>query len=338
MLNWRKILLIACGVLASAICTADCNTNDVSAVDRILAASEYDAALFSAMDMLKDTTSIKTLSERARLKGVRLMAASRLGSEECKEIARKELGSYAPVHADEKLTLGEFQLGMSIEDAFAILLLRYPSVKPRLYLDGEVLCIADGNGQDLAWANTKSLEVHWLTLTPPIVRRIVGFKAGSFADLERAIERTLAVSFAADTISKGDVSQQIKTLDTVDGETLRYFSGIMICGENIRRSVRKAINQYDIDYNLASDAGIGAVIANGFEDAMQKEENERNARSPRFAPRGSLQLQLTKNAVQGDRNLTGGSRLNGLRDSASDLESLSSELEGALNLLNSLSL
>ena len=266
------------------------------------------------------------------------MAASRLGSEECKEIARKELGAYAPVRADEKLTLGEFQLGMKIEDAFAILLLRYPSVEPSLYLDGNVLCIADGDGQDLAWASTKSLEVHWLTLTPPIVRRIVGFKAGSFADLERAIERTLAVSFAADTISKGDVSQQIKTLDTVDGETLRYFSGTMICGENIRRSVRKAINQYDIDYNLASEAGIGAVIANGFEDAMQKEENERNARSPRFAPRGSLQLQLTKNAVQGDRNLTGGSRLNGLRDSASELESLSSELEGALNLLNSLSL
>ena len=190
----------------------------------------------------------------------------------------------------------------------------------------------------MAWANTKSLEVHWLTLTPPIVRRIVGFKAGSFADLERAIERTLAVSFAADTISKGDVSQQIKTLDTVDGETLRYFSGTMICGENIRRSVRKAINQYDIDYNLASEAGIGAVIANGFEDAMQKEENERNARSPRFAPRGSLQLQLTKNAVQGDRNSSGGSRPNGLRDFSSDFESLGSDLEGALNLLNSLSL
>ena len=338
MLNGRKVLLIACCVLASAICIADDGTNGVCALDRILAASEYNAALFSALDELQDEATNKTIGERAKLKGVRLMAARRLGVEECKEIAKKELGAYAPVCADAKLTLGEFQLGMKIEDAFAVMLLRYPSVKPRLYLDGKVLCIADGNGQDLAWANVQNREVHWLTLTPPIVRRIVGFKTGSFADLERAVEKKLSVSFTTDTISKGEVSQQIKTLDTVDGETLRYFSGTMSGGENIRRSVRKAINQYDIDYHLASSEGISSVIANAFEDAMQADENDRNARSPRFAPRGSLQLQLTKNAVQGDWNSSGGSRLNGLRNSASDLESLSSELEGALNQLNSLSL
>lgn len=337
MLNERKVLLIACGMVVSSVCIADGDTNGVCAVDRVIAASEYDAALFSVWGDLNDASANKTISERARLKGVRLMAASRLGAEDCKEIAQKELGAYAPVRADEKLTLGEFQLGMKIEDAFAILLLRYPSVKPHLYLDGKVLCIADGNGQDLAWADAQSREVHWLTLTPPIVRRIVGFKAGSFDDLERAVEKKLSVTFTTDTISKGEVSQRIKTLDTVDGETLRYFSGAMSAGENIRRSIRKARNQYDIDYNLASEVGIGALIANGFEDAMQEDENARNARSPRFAPRGSLQLQLTKNAVQGDWN-SGGSRLKGLQNSASDFESLSSELDGALNLLNGLSL
>jgi len=337
MLNTCKVLLAMVFVMPSVSCLADGCTNQVAETDQIVAASEYDKALFSALNEVKDSVANTAIAERAKLKGVRLLAASRLSSDESERIAKKELGAYAPIIADEKLTIGEFQLGMSIEDAYAVLLAKYSSVKPHLYLDDSVLCIADGNGQDLVWANVKSREVHRLTLTPPIVRRIVGFKTGSFADLKRSVETKLGVSFTTDVISKGEVSQQIGTIDTVDGETLRYFIGEMESGEEFSRTVRKTINLNVPSYNQGN-LGVGAIIANAFEDAMQKDENAHNAKSPRFAPRGSLQLQRTENAVQGDWNSPGGSRRNGLRTSAADLQSLSSELEGALNQLNSLSL
>jgi len=338
MLNPCKVLLAMVFAMPFVCCLADGCTNQVAEIERVIAASEYDAALFSTLNEVKDSVANTAIAERAKLKGVRLLAASRLLADDSERIAEKELGAYAPIITDEKLTIGEFQLGMSIEDTYAVLLAKYPSVKPRLYLDDNVLCIADRNSQDLAWANVKSREVHWLTLTPTIVRRIVGFKTGSFADLKRSVETKLGISFTTDVISKGEVSQQIGTIDTVDGETLRYFTGAMAAGEEFTRTVRKTVNQHSINFELASESGIAALVANVFEDAMQKDENTRNARSPRFAPRGSLQLLWTKNAVQGDWNSSGGSRRNGLRTSTSDLQSLSSELEGALDQLNRLSL
>ena len=89
------------------------------------------------------------------------------------------------------------------------------------------------------------------------------------------------------------------------------------------------------------NGGLGAVFANAFEAAMQSEENARDARSPRFAPQGSIQLQWTKNAIKGDWSSTGGSSNVGievLHQTLPELESLGSQLEGALNQLNSLSL
>ena len=104
-------------------------------------------------------------------------------------------------------------------------------------------------------------------------------------------------------MSKGEVSQRIADYETVDGETLRYFVGRLAEGEDFQRTVRKAINQHTID-NTPLQGGIGAVIANAFEDAMQGDENAKNARSPRFAPQGSLQLQFTRNVVKENHDLS----------------------------------
>lgn len=213
----------------------------------------------------------------------------------------------APVRTEcpeGQLRIGEFHLGMSVDDAFALLQSRHPETKPRLYPDGQVLCVADASGQDLCWADAKTRRVHWITLTPTIVRRIVGFGTGTFADLKCAVERKLSVSFGLDSISKGDVSQEIGNLETVDGETLRYFISSPDMGEDPIRSARKAINRHEIDFDLGN-GGLGAAFANAFEDAIQSDENARNAQSPRFAPRGSLQLQWTRNAVKGDIGASG---------------------------------
>ena len=198
----------------------------------------------------------------------------------------------------------------------------YGDVQPSLYLDGDTLCIADGIGRDLAWANADSREIHWLTLTPYIVRKIVGFKTGTFDDLKRTVESKLGILFKGGMVSKGEVSQRIANYETVEGETLRYFVGRPEGGENFQRTVRKAINQHTIDYTPLQ-GGLGAVFANAFEDAMQGDENAKNARSPRFAPQGSLQLQFTRNAVKGNQ----GSIMDGNLDS----------IEGVINQLQNLS-
>lgn len=331
---WFRTLLIISGIVSTA---SFCCAEDKDVVGKILGATNYTAELFSLLDSVKEEPAWRKISESSALRGVRLMAVRHVDEAVGKALLAKEVSVVKPDRTEEKLHIGEFYLGMGVEDAYALLLSRYSSVKPRLYLDDEVLCIADANGQDLVWANAKSREVHWLTLTPSIVRRIVGFKTGSFSDLRRAVETKLDVSFTTDMISKGEICQQVGTLDTVDGETLRYFIGAMSAGEEFTRTVRKTVNQHAINFELTSESGVGALLANTFEDAMQKDENAQNAKSPRFAPRGSLQLQWTQNAVQGDWNSAGGSRRNRLRTSASDLQPLNSELEGALNQLNSLS-
>ena len=310
-----------------------------SDVKEIVSAEKYDQNLFSMMAEISAKGDLEKISADARLRGVRLLAASKLGDVPTLETADKEVRKLKLKCPDGHIDIGGFYLGMNIEDAYAMMLSRYTDVKPRLYLDDKVLCISDECGQDLAWANADSGEVHWLTLTPSIVRRIAGFKKGTFGDLERVVESKLGISFSGAMMTKGEVSQRIGNYETVDGETLRYFVSTQGKGEDFRRSVRKAINQRAIDCT-PMQGGFGAVLANAFEDAMQEDENSKNASSPRFAPQGSLQLQWTKNAVKCGFGSGGSSadRLNSLNRSASELESIGSELEGAVNQLINLSL
>lgn len=311
-----------------------------SDTEEIIAAEKYDESLFVMLSEIKGKKDLMQIAASAKLKGVRLLAANQLPKAERVAICKKELPDKAESAPDGRLTFGGLFLGMNIEDAFAVISAQYAEIKPKIYLDDNVLCISTDSGMDLVWANLSTCEVHWMTLPPKVVKRIVGFKTGTFSDLERQVESRMGISFSSDLISKRNVSQKVGNYETVDGETFRYFSSAIGYGEDFKRSVRKSINQYTIDYQ-PMNGGLGAVFANAFEDAMQSEENARDAHSPRFAPQGSIQLQWTKNAIKGDWSSTGGSSNVGievLHQTLPELESLGSQLEGALNQLNSLSL
>lgn len=274
-----------------------------SDVDEICAYDHYDADLFAMLETMGDEAGLNKVASNAKLKGVRVMAAQKISPEMFATIAKKE--SVTTTQCEKgKINLGGYFLGLSIEDAYAMLAASYPLLNPKLYLDGKVLCIADAKGNDIAWANAQSKSMHWLTLPPQVVKSIVGFESGSFDDLECAVERKFAVSFGTDIVKKGEVSQQIGNLDTTEGETLRYFKSDLGKGEDFSRSVRKAVNQHTMD-NHPLNGGVGAAFANAFENAQQQEENAKNAKSPRFAARGSLQLQATSQATKGEWGATG---------------------------------
>ena len=279
----------------------------VSDVSEIVSYTAYDQDLFVMMEGLKDAKDLLKVAAEAKLKGVRIMAAIRAGGDAMKKVADQEAASVKEIYEEGKFAFGGFALGMNIEDALALFVARYADIAPRLYLDGKVLCIADKSGRDISWANANSLQVHWLTLPPAVVSKVVGFKSGSFDDLEKLVEGKMGVNFGYDIVRKGEVSQAVGTIDTVQGETLRYFKSPMGKGEDFRRSIRKAVNQYTIESD-PMNGGVGAAFANVIEDALQAGENEKNAKAACFALQGSLQLQLTKNAHKGTLGATGAFR------------------------------
>ncbi|MBQ3341860.1 MAG: hypothetical protein IJG84_08185 [Kiritimatiellae bacterium] len=293
-----------------------------SDAEEIIAALKYNRDLFSMLDEVSGEDDLKKIAANAKLRGVRLITANRLNDGSAKEVVYKEVRQVKPNCPDVCINIGGFYLGLNVEDAYALMLSRYGDIKPSLYLDGDTLCIADGNGRDLAWANADSREIHWLTLTPRIVRKIVDFKAGTFDDLKRAVESKLGISFRSGMVSKGEVRQRVADYETVEGEMLRYFVGRPEGGEDFQRTVRKAINQHTIDYTPLQ-GGLGAVFANAFEDAMQGDENAKNARSPRFAPQGSLQLQFTRNAVKGNQGSCSGGSFDPTEGVINQLQNLS---------------
>ena len=271
-----------------------------SDVAEICAYDKYDSDLFVMVAGLKDKSDIQKVSQSAKLKGIRILAGSKLDTNTFAALSKKEAEGTSGKPVEGKFVVAGYYLGMNIEDAFAKLAAEHPDVKPTIYLDDGVLCIAGSNGRDIAWANVKSLNVHWLTLPPSIVKQMAGFKTGSFEDLERMVERKLGISFGYDVIRMGSVSQKIGNFENTEGETLRYFISAIGEGEDFGRSVRKAVNQHTIDTNpLNGDFGLGAALANAFEDAQQADENRANARRPMFQPQGSLQVLLTKNAAKG---------------------------------------
>ena len=269
-----------------------------SDVAEILAASKYDNDLFSMLNELNGRQDVERVAKEAKLKGVRIVTASKLPHDVGAALVQKECTMTSVRCPEGRIEIGGFFLGMDIEDALAQFVLRFPDVKPRFYLDGKVLCIAGENGRDMAWANAESREVHWLTLPPRIVQKSVGFKSGTFLELEAAVQSALKLNFWMNVVGKGEVRQQIGEVETVAGESLRYFMSGVRKGENFKRFVRKSLRE---DIALADPmSGIGAALANAFEDAEQADENASHARSPRFAEQGSLQLQWTKNAVKGE--------------------------------------
>lgn len=274
-----------------------------SDVEEIVGYDKYDKDLFSMFAEIKGKEEFMKIASDAKLKGVRLLAASKLESSVFAEIAKKEASKNTGRPEKGKLVVGGYYLGMNIEDMLAKLAAEQAALMPTIYLDDKVLCIADKTGRDIAWANVDGRNVHWITLPVSIVKNIVGFESGSFENLERAIERKIGISFGFDVIRKGEVSQKIGNFENTEGETLRFFKSDLGKGEDFSRSVRKAVNTNSVGGDPFG--ALGAGLANAFEDAMQADENRANARNPMFQQQGAVQLLFTKNAVKGSLGATG---------------------------------
>lgn len=296
------------GVIKGAV-TERLKVLGLSDVAEVCAYTNFDENLFVMLKGIVANNDLLEVSKKAKLKGVRLLAASKLKGNTLMEVAKRELAGVKSRAEKGKFDLDGLYLGVDIQDAFAILVARYPEANPYLYVDDKVLCIAGEDGKDIAWAMLKSGQVHWMTLPPSVVKKMVNFKSGSFDDLERAVSQRFGVNFGTDLLRKGNVSQCVGTIDTVDGETLRYFKSEIGKGEDFARSIRKAVNRHTIETNPLN-GGFGAALANAFESAQQADENRKNANAAMFAQQGSLQLQLTKNAEKGVWGAAGSLRAN----------------------------
>ena len=265
-------------------------------LDELLAYDKYDADLFTYLESTKDEGVLQKLAQGAKLKGVRLMAARALGEKTYAEIAAKEVPDGIENVPDGVVHVGAFRLGMSIEDVLALFVTLDPESSPKLYLDKKVLCIANKGDWDLAWADAKSLKVHWLTLRTPFVKKLVDFKNGSFDELERVVRTKYfggALGGKLNIIKKNSVSQKIIELANTDGITMRYFKEPVSFGEDTARLLRKLGNSYQ------DNSGSASGLANAMEDAVQGAQNNDDAQSTRFAPQGSIQILYTRDAVKG---------------------------------------
>ena len=263
-------------------------------LDELLAYDKYDADLFTYLESTKDEGVLQKLAQGAKLKGVRLMAARALGEKTYAEIAAKEVPDGIENVPDGVVHVGAFRLDMSIEDALALFATLDPESNPKLYLDKKVLCIANKGDWDLAWADAKSLKVHWFTLRTPFVKKLVGFQSGSFDDLERVVRKNyLGDGGNVNFITKNSVKQEIWEIANTDGITMRYFRKPVSFGEDTARSLRKFRNSYQ------DNGGSASGLANAMEDALQGAQNNDDAQTTRFAPQGSIQILYTRDAVKG---------------------------------------
>ncbi len=264
-------------------------------LDELLSYEKYDADLFTYLGALNDKDVMLRLAKEAKLKGVRLMAARGLGTKEYSEFAAKELPEGIDDVPEDVVHLGPFRLDMPVEDALAEFAALVPELDPRLYLDGKTLCIAAGRGRDIAWAGIDTMKVHWLTLTTPVVQKVLGVGDVSFDDLRATVcSKCFGGSGKNNVISKNAVRQAIIDYTTTGGVTARYFSGALKYGEDFSRTLRKFSNSH------ADNGGAASGLANALENAVQDEQNAKDAASPRFAPQGSIQILYTKDAVKGE--------------------------------------
>lgn len=266
-----------------------------SDVEAIITATEYTPFLLAQFETLQPPSDLEAIATRAKLRGIRLMAASQLCPERLRSIAESELPALSKASPESQLNFDGFYLGRSIEEIFALFGARLPSLQPILYFDDGVLCLADRAGHDLAWANRTSLKTHWLTLPAELLCRQLNLETGSFSDLERAIERTYHLSFSTAAVSKGNVSQTIGNTDTLAGETCRFFRTPLTEKASLSTALRHAYASYAISAEPLN-GGLGVAFASLLEDARQANQNSADAHSYRFSPRGSIQLQWTKNA------------------------------------------
>ncbi len=277
----------------------------ISSVSDIVATKSYTEELFTMLADVTDQTELQTIVDQSPLRGIRLFAASKIGSDNAVEEAKKQVSTITAKPADGKFVLGDFYLGMSVEDAFALLWANYPEVKPGLYVEGKLLIISIGSEYpcDFSWAEVANMGVYRITFTPDMVRKLVAFKSGSFDDLERAVENHFGVNLGRDRLERrfrwtvwGNerfnrriVSQRVGTIASVEGETLWFFGGAPEY-EKIDMMQVADICEWDISQLSTQKKRI---------IASQKDVNLT------LSYQGAIRLELTKNAAKGIFNASG---------------------------------
>lgn len=279
-----------------------------SDVDEIIECDKYGKDLFLMLAGIKSKEEFIKIAKNAKLKGVRLLAASKLESSDLVGIVQKETLKNTSKPEKGQLVFGGYYLGMSIAEMLAKLMVEEPTLEPIIYLDDNVLCIADKTGRDVAKANVDDISVYWITLPFAVVKNIVGFESGTFNDLECAIESRIGISFGYDVISKGEVSQKIGNFENIAGETLRFFKSDLSKGEDLARSVRKSMIYNSAVSTLNVSDMLGAIVLGALENDSQQRENNANACNPMFQQQGAVQLLYTRDAVRGSFGATGTQR------------------------------
>ena len=279
----------------SAVASRRLSAIGYSEVDAIIAAQAYTPILFSQLAQLTTREACERIAQEATLRGVRLMAARCLGIERLRAIAQREVSTLTSRCPKNQLDFDGFYLGQPIEEIYARFAAELPELRPFLYLDGDVLCLAADHGRDLAWAKSHTVGIHWLTLPAELLKARLDLQNGTYSDLERALERKYHLDFSHETVAKGNIRQTIGNMETLAGETCRFFRSDLAASEDFGQVVRQASSEAALALQPQADTSLLA-LASAFEAVEAAERNASAARDYRFSPRGSIQLQWTRNA------------------------------------------
>ncbi len=280
----------------------------ISSVNDIVAAKKYSKYLLEMVDEISDTKDLQKIVGAASLRGVKILAAAKLGEEKAIAEAKKQMAAIKDKPTSGQFVIDGFYLGMPIEDAFAILWVKHHEVKPSLYVDEErdtFLNISMGSKYpcDFAWAKISDMAVCRLTFTPDLVGKIIGFKGGSFTDMESAVENHLGVTFGDDILESRlqwsllgveqincrIASQKICSIASVGDETLRFFAGDREVDRNLQRNVMQSSRRNGWDSSISNALkSLGEYVDDSLKDV-----------DIIFAHRGSIRICKTNDAPKG---------------------------------------
>ena len=338
----------------------------ISSVDDIVTAKKYSKDLLMMLDEVADKKDLQKIIDTASLKGAKILAAARIGKEKAITEARKQMVGINGKPENGQFVIDGFYLGMSLEDAFAILYAKYPEVLPSLYVDGdneEFLNIVLGSKYpcDFACSKVGDLSVYRISFTPDLVGKIIGFKGGSFADLELAVEDYLGVTFGSDIVEKRlqwsvfgieqincrIASQKVGTISSIGGETLRFFRSAREKDKNLERNVINSARRNQWDYTVSSVVkAMGEHVDNTLKDVNCIFANEGVIRLCRTtsAPKGLFQANGSFGKPSGNRKQQRlGSGFDDERKNTSDtleqaLDDAKDQVEDALKQLDNMNI
>lgn len=312
----------------------------VSNVDEIVSAKSYSKDLLAMLAEVHDKKELKQIADKATLRGIKILAKSKIGENEAIAEAREQVAKIRASAPNGKFSLGGFYLGMSVEDAFAILWSKYSQMKPYLYIngrDGQFINIGLNSDYkcDFSWGEVSNMQIYRITFTPDLVRELIAFKNGTYKDMKKMFEDKMKIVMEYDVLeqrykwstflgpemlNRRVVSQEVGSLATVEGETIRFFEGERRV-ESIDIMQWAQICGWDLNQLEKEGKSIDMLI---------KDVNHV------LAYQGSIRLERTQNATKGVLGATGslGAKINlplnddmkNVMKSASDLIKVESQL------------